>query len=656
MVFRCILLFFIVFKAFFVFAQTNSNSNQERINELASLTSSQQHDSIKAAAYIELSTILYTSNLDTLLHLSKKASEIAELNLNKNISKSERKTFIRLNSEALTNIGYYYQTIGNYSKARGYYIKCLTLDREIKNLNGLSSTFNNIGMLYSYEGNIQKALKYYLVSLKIDEFLNDEQTVGSSLNNIAYTYEQQGDTANAMLYYQKAQHYFQKQNDINSEAAVLINIGSIARKQGETKQSLTYFQKSLIYYSKLPNELGMASALLNIGVAYFDLKQLDSSLIYIEKSLNYYQKNNRTSGITIALVNLGKIHLEKKEFEKTILVGEKALQLAKENGNLYNIQNAAQLLSKAYQQKQNYKEALAMHQMYISSRDSIENKENQRATIQQQMAYEYEKKEIISRAENQKKLALAQSEKQKQRTVTWVVSIGLFIALIFGLFALNRWRITQKQKILIEEKNTKINLLLGEIHHRVKNNLQVVSSLLSLQERNIKDENAKIAISEGKERVKSMGLIHKMLYQNDNFSGIEMKSFVLELADGLINSFGLDESTFKLKVDIESIKMDVDTAIPLGLILNELIMNSLKYAFKENNEPTLTIKLVEKNKQMVLEFFDNGKGKAEDIKESTHSFGMKLIHSLTRQLNGNLSITNENGLKFTITFASYKLV
>lgn len=634
--------------------KTLGNEEQIRIKELVSLTSIEQHDSNRAAAYIELSSILYTTDLDTLLYLCKKATEIAEQNLKLELNKSERETFSRLKSEALANIGYYYQTIGDYKTALGFYLKCLKLDKEIKNLKGLSSTFNNIGMLYSYEGNIKKALKYYLISLKIDEFLNDEETIGSSLNNIAYTYEQQGDTANAILYYQKAQFYFQKHNDVNSEAAVLINIGSINRKHGKTAQSLNYFEQSLSNYTKLNNELGMASALLNVGVAYFDLKQFDSSLVYIENCLKLYKKNNRVSGITIALVNLGKIHIENRAYEKAILVGEEALLLAKENGNLYNIQNAAQLLSKAYQQKKRFKDALEMHQLYTNSRDSIENKETQRSTIQQQLAYDYEKKELLSKAENNKKLAIAQSEKQKQNAIILVVSIGLFLALVLGLFALNRWRITQKQKILIEEKNNKINLLLGEIHHRVKNNLQVISSLLSLQERNIKDETAKTAISEGKERVKSMGLIHKMLYQNDNYAGIEMSPFVHELTKGLIDSFGLNN--IHLNVSMNNIKMDVDTAIPLGLILNELIMNSLKYAFKEVDKPVLNIKLFEQNQQMILEFSDNGTGKAEDLKESSQSFGMKLIQSLTRQLNGNLSIVNENGLKFTITFASYKLV
>lgn len=630
------------------------NEEQMRIEELANLISTQQHDSTRAAAYTELATILYINNLDTLYYLCNEASKIAEKNLRLNLSENEHLTFSKLNSEALANIGYYYQTIGNYDEAFRYYIKCLKIDIRIKNFKGLSSTFNNIGMLFTYKGNVKKALKYYLISLKIDEFLQDEETIGSSLNNIAYTYEQQGDTSNALMYYQKAQQYFQKHNDVNSEAAVLINIGSINRKQGKTTPSLSYFQQSLGNYTKLSNELGMASALLNIGVAYFDLKQFDSSLVYIENSLKLYKKNNRIGGITIALVNLGKIHLENNDFEKAISVGENALQLAKENGNLYNIQNAAQLLGKAYQQKERYKDALEMHQLYISSRDSIENKETQRSTIQQQLAYDYEKKELLTRAENDKKLAIAQNEKQKQRAIILAISIGLFLALVLGLFALNRWRVTQKQKVLIEEKNKKINLLLGEIHHRVKNNLQVVSSLLSLQERNIKDETAKTAISEGKERVKSMGLIHKMLYQNDNYTGIEMNSFVHELADGLISTFDLNK--VDLNVSIENIKMDVDTAIPLGLILNELIMNSLKYAFNGVEKPILNIKLFEQNQQMVLEFSDNGNGKAEDLKESSHSFGMKLIQSLTRQLSGNLSISNADGLKITITFASYKLV
>jgi two-component sensor histidine kinase len=637
------------------FSQSFNGEEQHEIDSLFAITNSTKHDSLKATAYIQLSNILYTSNLDTLLVLCQKAVEIAENNLTKT-DVSTHHTFLRLKSEGYANIGYYYQTKSEYNQALFFYLKCLKLDLEPKNLKGLSSTFNNIGMLYTYKGDTKKSLKYYLISLKIDEFLNDDESIGSSLNNIAYTYEHQGDTTNALLYYKKAQHFFQLQNNTNNEAGVLINIGSIYRKQGKTTESLSYFKQSLENYSKLSNELGKASALLNIGVAYFDLHQLDSSLIYIEQSLAIYKKSNRKSGITIALVNLGKIHVEKLEWLKAIEVGEIARSLAIETGNLYNIQNAAQLLSRAYEQTKNYKSALEMHQLFINSRDSIENKETQRATIQQQMQYDFDKKEILFKAENDKKIAIAQAEKQKQKSVTIAVSIGLFLALIFGLFALNRWRVAQQQKQVIEQKNEENKMLLGEIHHRVKNNLQVISSLLSLQERTTIDPSTKAAIQEGKERVKSMGLIHKMLYQNDNYSGIEMNDYVNQLLHGLLDTFGKNENEIKLVNTIKNIKLDVDTAIPIGLILNELAINSLKYAFNNIQNPEIKISLQQVNNNLCLSFSDNGNGKISDLNTQNDSFGMKLINSLTRQLNGTILIDDTIGLTITINFTRYKLI
>jgi len=209
--------------------------------------------------------------------------------------------------------------------------------------------------------------------------------------------------------------------------------------------------------------------------------------------------------------------------------------------------------------------------------------------------------------------------------------------------------------MLIEEKNTENELLLGEIHHRVKNNLQVISSLLSLQERNITDKTAKAAILEGKERVQSMGLIHKLLYQENNFAGIDMNDYVQKLVDGLLDSFGVSKEEMELDIDFSKIELDVDTAVPIGLMINELVINSLKYAFEGTEKPKLTVKIEEKNQQLILQVEDNGNGDVESILKAK-SFGMKLIRSLSRQINGVLEIEKHIGLCFKISINDYKKV
>ena len=206
----------------------------------------------------------------------------------------------------------------------------------------------------------------------------------------------------------------------------------------------------------------------------------------------------------------------------------------------------------------------------------------------------------------------------------------------------------------LQKQNMQNELLLGEIHHRVKNNLQMVSSLLSLQEKNLDDNMAKRAIKEGKERIKSMELIHKMLYQNDNFTGIEMKVYIKSLVTELLESFGKQDAV-NLDIAFQSIRLDVDTAIPIGLLINELTINALKYAYQNIENPALTIDLRENEDRLILTVQDNGTGKVDDVVNSK-SFGMKLVNSLTRQLNGSLNIDVRNGLCFVMVFNDYKVV
>jgi two-component sensor histidine kinase len=197
-------------------------------------------------------------------------------------------------------------------------------------------------------------------------------------------------------------------------------------------------------------------------------------------------------------------------------------------------------------------------------------------------------------------------------------------------------------------KNAENELLLKEIHHRVKNNLEVVSGLLALQSSQVKEQSTKDAIQESQNRVNSIGIVHQKLYQGTNLGAIEMKDYVLNLSESILDSFGAEEK-ITLELAMENFDLDIDTAIPLGLIINELITNTIKYAFPNNQKGKLVIKL-EKQHDTILHLVvsDNGVGKS-GITHGT-GFGGQLISLLTQQLNGTMIEENQNGTTVIFDF------
>lgn len=192
------------------------------------------------------------------------------------------------------------------------------------------------------------------------------------------------------------------------------------------------------------------------------------------------------------------------------------------------------------------------------------------------------------------------------------------------------------------------DVLIKEVHHRVKNNLQIVSSILSMQSRKLIDKEAQSAVDEGRSRIRSMSLIHEKLYKNDKLSRVNMKEYINELSEYLFTSYR-PEKEVKQKIEADNVILDIDTAIPLGLILNELITNSLKYAFRDVDDGILEIELEKNVSDFTLTFSDNGPGLPSDY-QNTKSMGMRLVRTLTDQLGGTLSIDSTAGTKYTIHF------
>ncbi len=198
-------------------------------------------------------------------------------------------------------------------------------------------------------------------------------------------------------------------------------------------------------------------------------------------------------------------------------------------------------------------------------------------------------------------------------------------------------------------------ILLKEIHHRVKNNLQIVTSLLKLQSSYVKDESVRQLFKESQNRVQSMSLIHQKLYQTKDLSHIDFKDYIETVVTHLQHSFGILEDRVKISVDVQNIVMSIDNAIPAGLVINELVSNSLKHAFPDNAKGSVYINLAfdEFNREYWLVVRDNGIGIPEDFDiKKTNSFGLKLVSTLVSQMSGTIEIVVIGGCEFRIMFKS----
>ena len=212
----------------------------------------------------------------------------------------------------------------------------------------------------------------------------------------------------------------------------------------------------------------------------------------------------------------------------------------------------------------------------------------------------------------------------------------------------------EKYKSSLHEKE----LILRELHHRVKNNMQIISSLLSLQAKSLKDERDLEIFKSSQSRVKSMALIHEKLYDSPDFSHINLADYIQSLVEELYDTYNIRADKIHLKINIHDIKLNMETSIPLGLLINEIVSNSLKYAFPENENfenPKLVIELKKEKNDYILMIMDNGIGIHDKLDlEKSESLGMQLINSLTEQVDGKLKLDTSHGTKFTIKFGNQK--
>jgi len=267
-----------------------------------------------------------------------------------------------------------------------------------------------------------------------------------------------------------------------------------------------------------------------------------------------------------------------------------------------------------------------------------------------QLSDEGRLRESLARTNDLQKEKLAQ-----EKSLRLTLIMGLTTALVLGLIIFSQYLRQRKKSLIIARQSEEMQTLMKEIHHRVKNNLQVISSLLDLQSISIKDQQAAEAVKEGKNRVQSMALIHQDLYNERNIKGISVKHYIDSLTQGLFHSYNIKRGRIELHTNIDDMMLDVDTVIPIGLILNELISNSLKYAFKNRETGHLWVSLKKEEKSLLLQVKDDGPGFPPDFNwNNSQTFGVKLIRAFTQKLKAKMEIYNDNGACVEMSIMKYK--
>ncbi|MEN1785261.1 MAG: sensor histidine kinase, partial [Bacteroidota bacterium] len=417
---------------------------------------------------------------------------------------------------------------------------------------------------------------------------------------------------------------------------------------------------------KSKNDLRQSEALTaviagNIGKCHVLLKENDTAVPFLTESIatlkefksSRYQKDiiDNSLGLAEAQLRRGQLSEAKKLLGKG-LVNMEIEQEIKKN----------RLLANYYHKLESYKSAASYYKRNQQIMDSLKAREV--SILNQQLVA------IVgdSDLENSRKIISEQklaNEKIRSEIQAKDERINLvFISLIFTLLgfaglvyaylkSIKNQRLIAEQKHIIENSLKEKDSLLKEIHHRVKNNLQMVSSLLSLQTRNTKSKSAIVALEEGKSRVKAMALIHQKLYQNVDLSVIEMQGYIESLINSVQSVYKKGGHNISITVDAEGTELDIDRAIPFGLILNELVSNTFKYAFPESDDNgKIYIHLRKNGQQGYFEYSDNGVGLPVDTEERTHnSMGLRLINRLVNQLQSKLNVDrNQDGVRFWFNF------
>ena len=570
---------------------------------------------------------------------------------------------------ALALVDMYYD---RFDRAVGRLNKSITIKKSIKR--SPYKEYITLAGLYGARGKYKEALEYALNAEKITENQDIPDIWRITIYNyLGGIYIYLGTLDKATDYHLKALPLVKKTKETGHIMLTVMNISNILYRQKKYAESLAFLDKEVHYRPGKECNLLLSSVYLE---NYLQLKQYEKAKPYYENLLKF-KDDKYTESHDLELMYHAMTHylLKTGQAQKSYAYIDKLSALGKKKGNSLDISKVEQARYKADSATGNFASAFEHLKLYKALKDSIFNISSTGQLHDLQLKYETEKKDRnikLLNSQNQLQRTRADSaEKTRNITLGGIVFSLVIIGLLFSLY-----RIKQRSNLKLEEHQLELDQknaflekltadqdkllkekewLVKEVHHRVKNNLQMVTSLLYSQSVYLEDDAAKRAVKDSLHRMQAMALIHQKLYQDENTSTVSMQEYFGELLMYLRESFdAADRITFNQSV--EPVQLDVSQAIPLGLIVTESIVNAIKYAFLNEQRGTVNVNLHhDGDKHLLLEISDDGVGLPSDPDEmERNSLGLDLMKGLAKQLKGTFSIVSEHGVHISVRFEKNK--
>ena len=524
----------------------------------------------------------------------------------------------------------------NYSTAIDNYREALTYYKKDKLETRMANTYLNIGICEMKLCRFEPANEYFLQSARIFDRLKDLRDLSAVYNSMGTCFLSLNDPAKSLEYNRKAFAVRLELKDSLLLAQSMNNIGEAFRNQQQYDSALFYLFRCMDMRANVKDSGILVLTLQNIGATFRQTGNPQKAVPFILRSLNIAAVYDMKEAIARGQLDLANAYMDEKKYQPALAAVKTAVNIASDLKTPELLMNAAGTYHDIYQATGDYKNALIWYQRENTLKDSLFTAAKSKAISELEIKYQTSQKEKDIASLHARNYLQQKIVRQQQVSIVALVICALLLLLLCG-FAYYHYRIKNKA-------NQRIQTLMRDLHHRVKNNLQMLAGLFSMQISELKDENTRNTLRENETRLVSMNLIHNRLYQNESDTQIAMNEYLTKLLEHLRDAFAGDKAALiQLRIQVDPVEVEADIAVAIGLIVNELVTNSLKYAFDEKGgEVFLTLQQQDKS-QLVLSIGDNGRGMPAHNKEKKSSFGLKLVHLLTRQLHTTLLVNNDQG-------------
>ena len=648
-----ILLFLVLLSYAFSLAQNEKviDSLQKEVLRHKQQKKPTLRDSIRCNLFLDMANAYNETNPDGAFMYAKKALDLStQINFQKGIA------------SAHNMIGRICNGKGDFSEAIPHITKAIEINKTLKYPENLADSYFTLAQSYLFLNDYAASLKNLNIALSGFEKLHKRAKAARVYNNMAILFGKLDNGKEELRYYQKALAMLEGDTTSygqNLKNVVSTNIGNVYSDNREYLKSNQILQDNISYVIQHNKINGLGLIYLRMGANYLGMNQYDESLDNLNKALDCFRKISNKSGEGDALRSIGKTYYHKNELAKAESFTLQGLALSKQIGELESVKFAYEILANIYSKKGEYKKAYENHVLYKKISDEMFNEQINSKLTQIQMTHQFEQKQAVLKSRQEKKDSILKKEALKQKRIKSIVLLTLlFVSVIaVGVYMnLKRYKkqkeIIESQKELVEAQKEQIQntllekeTLLREIHHRVKNNLQIISSLLNIQSEEIKNKKVLASIQEGQSRVQAMSLIHQNLYQSEEIDRVNVDKYLHELINYLSQMFLGGAKNIAVEIETSDIRFDFDTIIPLGLIVNELVSNAFKYAFLSKETGKITIKIKALNPiDYELTVEDDGNALPEDLDfKNSNSLGLKLVSILSKQLRGSFTAVAKDG-------------